>query len=342
MREVTWKTKPVMRRRYASALLVLFAAVLFGACGGRQTAESPVIKENDNIAKYDAETGAPKAIILEREIRGQLFGRRLSAPTAIRQTKRGAYYLIDRGNLRLVKLDSALNAVAEFGGSNSSGGRLLAPNRLAQDGRGNIFLSDAELREVLQFDEGLNLVKEILFSDNDDALKFGEPDGVAVDNDGILWVSDNERSRLAIFDRFGEFREFYADFNSGGSHLERPGAMFPLPQGGVILCDAGEGQALIFNSYGVQRGIIGKKILRSPVDVSVDRDGRFWICDSALAEVLCFQPDGELLFRTGDLGAAYNIHLTAPTAICVRDDNTLLISDTGADRILVCRIIVAE
>jgi len=334
--------KPVMHRRYGGALLVLSAAVMFGACGGHPASELSVRRENDSIAKLDAEPGPPKAIILEREITGKLFGRKLSAPTAIRQGRNGAYYLIDRGNLRLVKLDSALNAVADFGGSNSSGGRLLAPNRIAQDGRGNLFLSDAELREVLQFDEGLNLVKEILFADNDDALKFGEPDGVAVDNDGILWVSDNERSRLAIFDRFGEFREFYADFNSGGSHLERPGAMFPLPQGGVILCDAGEGQALIFNSYGVQRGIIGKGILSSPVDVSIDRNGRFWICDSALAEVLCFQPDGVLLFRTGDLGAAYNIHLTAPTAICVRDDNALLISDTGADRILVCRIIVAE
>ncbi len=319
---------------------VLVSLLISCSSGGRKVTET---KESQAVSATSSSTELiPKAIILEREIRGQMYGAELSAPQAIRWDVTGNYYLIDKGNHRVLMFDSAFSPVVDFGGANRAGGRLRAPGRIAFDGRGNMFLADTELREIFQLDVALNLVRAIAFWDDTAALKFGTPGGLGVDQDGLLWVSDSDRSRLAIFDRFGIFKEFYADFNFGGSHFERPGAMFPLERGGMIVCDEGDGKALVFNSYGVQTGIIGKGVLREPVDIYLDRAGRIWICDRALEEVLCFDERGSLLFRTGDLGAAYNIKLTAPAGICITDDGKLIISDSGANRVLICKIIFSS
>ncbi len=325
---------------------VLTLALTLTCCSGAKgsltdNAESrPLADKATDVAPEILKT--PIALIVTREISGELLGKPLTAPSGIRRSASGHYFLIDRGNHRLLKLDSAFLPLVDFGGANSSGGELDAPERLALDGRGNVYLSDAEALEIFQFDEDLNLIINIRFLDTADALKFGAPSGLAVDNDGYLWVSDAERSRLAIFDNFGLFKEFYADYNSGGQPLERPAGMFALKEGGMIVCDEGEGRAVIYNSYGVQLDVIGEGILESPVDVSLDSSGRIWISDKSLGEILCFDRDGYLLLRTGDLGAAYDLKLHSPLGICISGDETLIIADSGANRILICRIILAS
>lgn len=287
-------------------------------------------------------SSAPVTLLMMTEISGEVMGRRLSEPTAVRVDTDGFVYLIDRGNQRLLKFTPELEAVREWGGFGSHRGQFQSPVSLALDNSLNLYVTDDELRNIQRFDQRLNYVDDIDYNDDEDGLKFGRPAGVAVTVDGEVWISDADRSRIAVFDQFHSFKEFFADHGSGGVHLMRPGALVRLDDGMMAICDEERGRVVLFDIYGSPAEVIGESVLSQPADLAGDSQGRIWVCDRQLDEVLCFSRSGALLFRTGSGRNSGGFSLTSPSGIALIDETTLLISDTGGQRLLKLKIITLE
>lgn len=279
------------------------------------------------------------ALVVESAHSGPFFGRSLSEPTALRSAADGSVFLIDRGNQRLLKFDRELGPRAEIGGSGAFRNFFDVPQALALGGS-NLYVSDLERDQIHRLDLQLHPQEQLLFEDSLDAFRFGAPVGLALTADEDLWVVDGAQRRVAVFDRYLEFREFLADYNTGGFSLRRPGAALALSENRVALCDGERGALALFDDLGGELGMIGGEALRSPGDLAESPNGLIWVVDSLLDEVVCLDQKGAALFRTSQTGSAFK--LLNPSGICAIGADTLLISDSGSGQILVCRVFYSQ
>ncbi|MFQ5607944.1 MAG: NHL repeat-containing protein, partial [Candidatus Zixiibacteriota bacterium] len=283
-----------MRPPTTSALIVA-AAVLVAGCASRVERSGSEVRTSSGAGMSPGADTAPLSLMIVGELSRDVLGKALKRPTAVRATSDGAIYLIDSGNQRILKLDSDFQPLAERGGLGSFKGMFHDPLALALSPTGRVYVGDAELLTVQRFDENLNVIDHLVYEDDEDALKFGRPNGLVIGRDDELWVIDRDANRIAVFDRFHSFKEFVADYNSGGVRLERPGAAMNTPGAYIAVCDEQAGRVVVYDEFGSERFTFGEKLLREPSDIACDASGRYWITDRTLDEALCFSGEGQLL-----------------------------------------------
>ena len=69
--------------------------------------------------------------------------------------------------------------------------------------------------------------------------RFYEPNGVAVDSQGNVYVADTSRSRIQKFDSEGNFLTKWGAFGSANGQFRYPGSVAVDSQGYVYVADAG-------------------------------------------------------------------------------------------------------
>jgi len=325
-----------LQRVLRVSLIGLLALFLFSACVQKLGGE---LKLRESRARVVLRK--PLAVTVKSELAGSFFNKPISGPHSVRSDLAGNIFFIDEGAQRVIKLDKNFEPTKEQGGLGSSRGLFHAPQSIAVDNSLNIYVADRELRVIQRFDQELNYVDQIELYDETDALKFGEPSGVGISSTGDIWISDKDQTRIAVFDRFNQFKEFYSDFSSTGGFLVSPGAIYSLRNSHMAVCDNRAGRVVVFDQFGGYMRTFGEGILKEPGDITEDDAGRIWVVDTKLNQVFCFSPSGEELFRTGT-GSRSNLGLTAPKGITSLGSNILLIADTGADRLLVCEFYLEE
>ena len=73
--------------------------------------------------------------------------------------------------------------------------------------------------------------------------------------------------------------------------------------------------------------------------MAVTIDGHYmWVLDGASGEVYCFYDYSKLIFRTGPTLQGNVKALKEPSDIAVLADGRLVITDSGNNRILICRV----
>ena len=142
------------------------------------------------------------------------------------------------------------------------------------------------------------------------AAIFSQPEGIAVDNGGNIYIADADGNRVS-------------KINPGGS----------------IQAVAGNGTA----GFAGDGGPAGAALLSHPYGVAADAQGNVYVADLGNARVRKISPDGTI--RTiagggsiapggnGDGGPATNALLLEPRNIAVDPDGTLYVSDFGAHRV---------
>ncbi|MCH9032587.1 MAG: NHL repeat-containing protein [candidate division Zixibacteria bacterium] len=326
---------PLQRVLRVSSLGIL-GLILFTACVQKLGGEGSLRNRRARVVLRK-----PLALTIKRELPGAFFEKPISGPHSVRSDLAGNIYFIDEGAQRVIKLNKEFEPVREQGGLGSVLGLFRAPQSIAVDNSLNIYVADRELRVIQRFDQELNYVDKIELYDETDPLKFGEPSAVGVSSTGDIWISDRDQTRIVVFDRFNQFKEFYSDFSSTGGYLVSPGAIYTLGNSHVVVCDNRAGKIVMFDQFGGFLSDFGQGILKEPGDVTEDDEGRIWVVDTKLNQVFCFSPSGEELFRTGT-GSRSNLGLTAPRGITSLGSNILLIADTGGDRLLVCEFYLEE
>jgi len=86
--------------------------------------------------------------------------------------------------------------------------------------------------------------------DQTDPGTFSLPEGVAVDRDGNVYVTDTFNNRVEIFDADGEFISTFGKNGDGPADLERPKGIAVDGDGHVWVVDAGPNQVKVFTKEG--------------------------------------------------------------------------------------------
>jgi DNA-binding beta-propeller fold protein YncE len=134
--------------------------------------------------------------------------------------------------------------------------------------------------------------------------------GLAVDQQGCLFVVDNGNNRVQKFDNAGNFIILWGSFGSANANFHNPTG---------IACDArGDVYVVDTNNHRVQKfdGKLGGYLMKfgsrgngegqfsSPWGIAVDRvRGYIYVVDSANFRVQKFDPNGEFIMQWGSFGS---------------------------------------
>jgi streptogramin lyase len=193
-------------------------------------------------------------------------------------------FVLDGVNSRVFRLDRNLRSASlVYEGSSADRGRFGVFLGIALDsGTGDIFLTDSANGAVVRLDPLSGSVRGLgVFGDERSSLR--EPEGIASDNRGILYVADRGLGAVAVLTRSGEILRFL-----GKDILEAPADVTPLPGGRLAVAD--RRGVLILGKDGEAEGLAGYGTDRKMQPRSVAyRERKLYVSDTLSGSILVYR-----------------------------------------------------
>ena len=190
-------------------------------------------------------------------------------------------------------------------------------------------------------------------------LVLSDPFGVAVASDGSIYFTDaGDHNRIQkitpdgnVITIAGGAMEGFGDGAEGKALFNSPSAIAIAPDGNLIIADTGNnrirrltptGQASTVagdGTAGYADGAANQAQFSGPIGVAVDARGNIYVADSYNDRIRLITPDGQVstVAGKGTPGYADGGRDTAlfdtPSGIVVASDNSLIVADTGNDRL---------
>jgi DNA-binding beta-propeller fold protein YncE len=130
---------------------------------------------------------------------------------------------------------------------------LKEPGALAIDKENRLlYVADVALDQVLVYDaDSFKLLRKIGTTGHNHELTtpgdFAKPTGLAVDQDGSLYVCDTLNNRIEIFDADGKFISTFGKAGDGPGHFARPKGVAIDSDGHVWVADGMQDRVQVFN-----------------------------------------------------------------------------------------------
>ncbi len=174
-------------------------------------------------------------------------------------------------------------------------------------GKGRVYVSDTQQRAVLMFDLIAHTFKTI---GSEGAGVLQKPLGMALSDQGELYVADITAGRVMVYDRDGKFLRAIGDKTSfkrptGVALDETANRLYVVDTGGI---ESDDHRVFVFDpKSGAPLGIIGKRgtgegEFNLPLQAAVAPDGTFYVVDSGNFRVQAFKRDGTFSRLFGSLG----------------------------------------
>jgi DNA-binding beta-propeller fold protein YncE len=176
---------------------------------------------------------------------------------------------------------------------------------------------------------------------------YGEDDGqliwptsIAVDRaSGHVFVSDERRHDVQMFDRDGVFVRKWGSFGSGDGQFNRPSGLAVDREGNVLVVDSLNNRVQTWAPTGQLLATwggpgSGPGQFNIPWGVTVDSQGQIYVVDWRNSRVQQFGSDGRYLSSFGGAGTGDG-SLDRPASVGVDSVGNVYVSDFGRDRVQV-------
>ncbi len=170
--------------------------------------------------------------------------------------------------------------------------------------------------------------------------QLGQPDQIAVDPAGNVWVADRENNRVEEFNDNAEFLEQFGTKGSGAGQFIGPRGVAVDAAGNLWVTDGGNDRVEEFTPGGhflTQYGSAGNEGLRfnEPSGIAVAPNGNIWVVDCLGHRFVEFTSQGVFVAespRKQEAGSQSD-NFDHPHGIAIDRNGTVWIADTGNDRI---------
>jgi hypothetical protein len=278
------------------------------------------------------------SLFIESEIKGIVLGQKLNQPFGLAKDFAGNIYLSDHGNDRLIKFNEKMEAKKEIGGFGASEGLLNGPTFISFDNGLNMVVADEKNQRLSRYNLKLNFVNTVEFYNPESPEQYGYPAGMAFTSYGEMWVSDREKNRLVVFNNQGNFDRYIGDFGDSGEQLFAPEKIVTTQSRDFIVCDAGNSRLVIYDEYGSFINEIKSDDFVYPISAHVEKN-MLWVLDGSSGVLFLMDLNGKQIYNFGPQIPGSVTLLKEPSDLLFLNDKKLLISDTGNNRLLICRII---
>ena len=156
--------------------------------------------------------------------------------------------------------------------------------------------------------------------------QFNGPEGVDVDGEGRIIVSDTYNHRIQVFENDGSFIRSFGSKGSSQGQFYYPCGVVVDGDGNIVVSDFANNRIQVIDIEGNlircfgTRGL-GDSQLRSPESVDVDGEGRIVVCEQGNRRVSVFEKDGTFLFSFGQ------DQMKKPRGIVVDSFGSIIVSD---------------
>jgi sugar lactone lactonase YvrE len=260
---------------------------------------------------------------------------------------------VDRGTVETVS-----GSAEGFADSDSVSSLFNTPSGIAVDRRGNLFVADTGNNRIRKIDSD-GKVSTVAgsggqgFKDgSSDQAEFDAPVGVAVDNDGNVFVADTYNDRIRKILPTGEVHTLAGngvrgliDGPAGEASFDTPCGIAVDNRGNIFVADTGndairmiseEGDVTTFaGGYQGRRDGWGREAgFDHPTGIAITHDGFLFVTDSGSGKVRRIAPDGEVTTfaggRTGFAdGTGKQARFNGPTGIAVDRLGNIYVADTN-------------
>lgn len=215
--------------------------------------------------------------------------------------------------------------------------QLLRPYGVAVDSKRTIYAADQGVGAIFMFDDEGNVS---LIKNKTDA-HFGLIDGLAIDDDDRLFVSDSKLNRVMVFSR-----EHKVIANVGADVLLNPaGVAIDTENRFLYVADTGNDVIRVFDADSFKPlrviGVPGKKhsltdpgTFSLPYGVAVDGAGNLYVTDTFNDRVEIFDADGTYISQFGKNGDAAS-DFERPKGIAIDCDGHIWVADAVQMRVKV-------
>jgi DNA-binding beta-propeller fold protein YncE len=203
-----------------------------------------------------------------------------------------------------------IKAVQQIGAGGVPGtapGQFNFPRNVAIGPDGSIYVADSGNNRIQVFSPQGQFVRQWgstcklfektpLGCQGDGRGQFNEPWGIAVGQDGSVYVSDTWNHRIQKFDSQGNFVTMWGNFESTGGELGNPKALY------------------------------------GPRAVTMGKDGNVYVMDTGNKRVVAYQPDGTFVTQFGGQGLTEG-RFDEPVGLAQDQDGNWYVTDTWNHRI---------
>jgi len=156
--------------------------------------------KNNRIQQFDTNGNFIKVIGKYGNKSGEF-----AVPTTIEQDAQGNFFVNERGNERVQKLDANWNPILMWGSKGSGDNQFCHMEHIALDKYDNVYVTDpqsdpecSKQPRVLKFDNNGKFITKF-GSYGTEPGRFIDPEHLAIDNKGDVYVSDRSNNKILVF-----------------------------------------------------------------------------------------------------------------------------------------------
>jgi DNA-binding beta-propeller fold protein YncE/glucose/arabinose dehydrogenase/plastocyanin len=223
-----------------------------------------------------------------------------NSPTGIAiDPSSGNVYVADTANNRIQVFSSNgtfISKWGEFGGSIN--GSFSHPQGIAIDpSSSNVYVADTANNRIQVFSSNGTFISKFPRQWGEYGPRNGtltSPEGIAIDQEGNVYVADTANNRIQVFSSNGTFISAWGEYGTANSMLRSPKGIAIDQEGNVYVADTANHRIQVFSSNGTFISKWGEygftaEGMRFPEGIAIDpSSGNVYVADTASGRFLAF------------------------------------------------------